>query len=174
MAGGRIVIVDFLGRLRSESVNEDRDPEMLDKMPFRNEGLIRASKIEMDLANSSEEISEQDHYQIVEFIALEVAISEWEEAITWIAKGWDGIDEYDHDVYFRYQIDKLVAHYTQHHVLPAHIMDRLHAADESFKTLTYPSNRCVWRNDEFQNPEKYWYFYRWQPDCPYLRAIVND
>ncbi len=155
-------------------MNADWNPKISGLMHVHKEGFISATKIGMELVTCKEGSSEQDRCQITELIAIEVAISEWEEAITWIARGWDGIDEYDHDVFYRYYLDTLLDSYTQRHALPPHIMIRLNVADENFKAVTHPSNRCVWRNDEFQNPEKYWYFYRWQPDCPYLRAIVND
>ena len=113
---------------------------------------------------------------------IEESISQWEEAITWIARGWDCHAEYTHDLWARHMLNKDLEEYLQQHCLPDHVCARLAAADDRFRAVTQPSRLSVWDctakfcylDDEHIalgpldscHPVKNWYFYRWQPDCP--------
>jgi hypothetical protein len=113
---------------------------------------------------------------------IEEAISAWEEAVEWIVKGWDCIEEYTHDASYREDLEILVTSFERDNALPHELTSRIRAADAKFKKATIESKLCVWHcGPQFAacpngsvdlcfkeySPIFQWYFFRWQPDCPY-------
>jgi hypothetical protein len=41
-------------------------------------------------------------------VQAELAVVQWEESVRWLAVGWDGEDEYRHDLHFRFALDELL------------------------------------------------------------------
>jgi len=99
---------------------------------------------------------------------VEDAISDWEEALRWIAKGWDCHEEYDHDVYSRELLDTTLTEYGKK-PLPPELTQRIAQADQFFREITEESDSCVAdiRNSKglYLDRERYWYYYRWQRDA---------
>ncbi|WP_295622935.1 hypothetical protein [uncultured Lamprocystis sp.] len=111
------------------------------------------------------------------------ALSAWEEAVKWIADGWDCCEEYHYDLTFRETLQKAADTYTARNKLPSEIIERIANADREFRDVTVASALSVWdvgphfRYCEDTHIEliplsnydrgNYWYYYRWQPDCPY-------
>jgi len=92
---------------------------------------------------------------------IEDAVADWEEAVRWIVKGWDCIEEYTHDLFARETLDKDLADYGDRE-LPDELRQRIVRADQTFRELTDESNRCVWGDASKYDPTRYWYYYRWQ------------
>lgn len=114
-------------------------------------------------------------------ISLEIidnAVSRWEEAVQCITHGWDCIEEYCNDLIPRKKLAELVEACGKLHTHPGNVTARLEAADRNFIAVTEHSDLCVWHTGcQFQyhkdhielcyegyDQEKYWYYYRWQPD----------
>ncbi len=113
---------------------------------------------------------------------LEEAIKQWEESIKWIAMGWDCIEEYTHDLSFREGLDETILELPLNNTIPDLLLLRITAADNLFREVTVASRLCVWHCDpqyryysddqieltfKHYDEKTYWYYYRWQPDCPY-------
>jgi hypothetical protein len=113
---------------------------------------------------------------------LEHAILGWEESVKRIRKGWDCFEEYTHDLSYRKDIDDTLTRYSLYDSVPETLLRRIAAADGSFLKATVASRLCVWHCEPgFQyypdgqvelsfasyDQETYWYYYHWQPDCPY-------
>lgn len=113
---------------------------------------------------------------------IESALSEWEEAVRWIADGWDCFEEYEHDVSFRQSLQELIDVYTKTNELPAELKERIENVDKKFREATVESALSIQDLDPKYHyfsdgrieliplpeydPKTYWYYYRWQPDCP--------
>jgi hypothetical protein len=67
---------------------------------------------------------------------IEEAIRAWEEAVEWIERGWDCIEEYTHEVSFREDFDELEFLYERDNALPYELTSRIRAADAKFKKAT--------------------------------------
>jgi len=113
---------------------------------------------------------------------LEQAIQQWESAVERIAKGWDNIEEYTHDLQYREDLEEALSCYSSREIVPEPLLRRIATADDSFREATVASRLCVWHcGPQFRHypnghvelllepydQETYWYYYRWQPDCPY-------
>lgn len=113
---------------------------------------------------------------------LKKAISDWDSIIQWIARGWDSIEEYTNDLTYRETVDEIIAEYEKTSELPESLVKMLADADNRFCEVTVESMLCVWHGgpafryypdgdvelyfNEY-DPKQYWYYFRWQPDCPY-------
>ena len=91
---------------------------------------------------------------------LMLAVAGWEEAVDWIAKGFDCIEEYTNDLYARERLDNDLSNCEER--IPDDLVVRIMTADERFKSVTYASNKCVWGDKDLYDPVTYWYYYRWQ------------
>jgi len=114
---------------------------------------------------------------------IEHAISEWDDAVGWTEKGWDCIEDYQLDVGCRKALDELVERFGGETALPEALRLRLRQADDRFRAATKEARISIFDcGPKFQyldeehirllplnefDPERHWYFYRWQPDCPY-------
>lgn len=114
---------------------------------------------------------------------MEAAIADWEEAVSWIEKGWDCIEEYQFDVGCREALDDLVERFDGEPALADELLLRLQQADERFRAVTKEARISIldcgpkfqYIDEEYirflplneYDPQRHWYFYRWQPDCPY-------
>lgn len=109
-------------------------------------------------------------------------LDEWRETVEWIASGWDCIDEYTFDLAVREELDIGLARYSAQAPLPEEMVRKLDVIDEKFRASTVPSNLCVLHcgpqyraypngavelTFEPYDRDRYWYYYRWQPDSPY-------
>lgn len=63
-------------------------------------------------------------------VEIEKAIAKWEEAVSWIEKGWDCEDEYINDVSIRHTVFKLLEIMSDS--LPVALQARLDAADARY------------------------------------------
>ncbi|WP_369602665.1 hypothetical protein AAIA72_06860 [Hahella sp. SMD15-11] len=114
---------------------------------------------------------------------IQEAIADWEEAVSWIEKGWDCIEEYQSDVGCREVVDDLIERFGGESTLADELLLRLKRADERFRAATKEARISIFDcGPKFQyvdeehiyllplneyDPRRHWYFYRWQPDCPY-------
>ncbi len=113
---------------------------------------------------------------------LEHSIQQWEESVERIAKGWDCIEEYTHNLFAREVLDERLLHFSSKNSPIEPLLRRIAIADDSFRNVTVASRLCVWHCDpQFRyypdgkvellfksyDQKTYWYYYRWQPDCPY-------
>lgn len=108
-------------------------------------------------------------------------ITDWEKQIEWLAQGWDCLDEYQHHVSYRAELEILLDHIKKADALPDALRQRITGADDRFRSLTVETGLCVWHTGPqfrhfdghieltFQeyDPKKYWFFYRWLPGNPY-------
>ena len=95
------------------------------------------------------------------------AVSEWEEAVGWIARGWDCLDEYTHDLYFREMLDDAIAEYPES--LPSEVVERVATADQRFRDVSFEIEKSVWSSGYAVDPQRYnpvqhWYYFRWLYD----------
>jgi hypothetical protein len=104
---------------------------------------------------------------------VERAIARWEEAVLWISKGWDCIEEYANDLCARETIDEMIV-LPNAEKLPSLLLSRIEKADQKFRDSTVESLLCVWHitpqfgvaRDQVNlsfftyNRERYWYYYR--------------
>lgn len=116
------------------------------------------------------------------FPALRDSLLSWEESVRWIAGGWDCIDEYTHDVLYRQELEEdMKEHARRLGRPPAAFLRRLASVDRLFRRVTHDSRLCCLQTGplyayfdghvalryEHYPKRKYWFFCRWQPDCPY-------
>lgn len=95
------------------------------------------------------------------------AIANWEEAVEWIAKGWDCIEEYTHDLFAREMLDDAIAAYSE--LLPADLIARIQAVDQRLRDVTIETKDSVWSSGFAVGPNEYnqlqhWYYFRWPHD----------
>lgn len=89
---------------------------------------------------------------------IEKAIASWEEAVSWIEKGWDGEDEYVSDVATRHTVFKLLEISNEN--LPAALQARLDAADARYRAATvddWPFASCSHFSELDQHQHWYWF-----------------
>jgi hypothetical protein len=92
---------------------------------------------------------------------VEKAVVEWEDAIEWISKGWDCVEEYTNDLCARESLDDTIANCSE--VLTPEIESRIAATDQRLRSLTHESEDSVWGasyNNHYDRI-RYWYYYRW-------------
>lgn len=90
---------------------------------------------------------------------IETAIANWEEALSWIEKGWDGEDEYASDVATRHTVFKLLE--ISNESLPAALQARLDLADACYRAATvddWPFAFC--RHISEPDQHQLWYWFR--------------
>lgn len=119
---------------------------------------------------------------------------DWEQAVRWIARGWDCIDEYTHELWTRLLLEEAFdLCRSQGVALPASYLRRLAAVDRAFTHVTRDSERCclmmghvriehgadLYRRQESEYPRrKFWFLYRWQPGAAWCApasevAVMN-
>jgi hypothetical protein len=114
---------------------------------------------------------------------LKTAVKEWKETVEWIARGWDCIEEYEHDLTFREGLQEVLDEFVLENAPPKEIIDEIKTIDDQFISVTEASNLSVWDcGPKFRYYDEdhieilpineydrytYWYYYRWQPNCPY-------
>lgn len=104
---------------------------------------------------------------------LEGAIASWEEAVSWIEKGWDGEDEYARDVSARDTVFKLLE--VSNESLPAALQVRLDAADVRFRVATvddWPFASCSHIGELDQ--QQHWYWFRRPVEASMKKAWESD
>lgn len=117
-------------------------------------------------------------------VELDEALLRWEDALDWIEDGWDCLEEYQIDVGWRKVVDNRIEQLGGPSALADDLRQRLNQADKRFRAATKPARLSIFDcGPKFQvvdeehitwlplnefDPERYWYFYRWQPDCPCL------
>jgi hypothetical protein len=93
------------------------------------------------------------------------------------------IEEYTNDLSYRESLQDLLDEFSSENTLPKEIEEEVAKIDSEFISVTEKSDLCVWdcgpkfsyfneNNIELlpiseYDKGKYWYYYRWQPDCPY-------
>lgn len=113
---------------------------------------------------------------------LRQAISGWQQATEVITAGWDCIEEYTHALSFRETIQDMLDTFSGENSIPDELLDQLAGIDRAFMDVTQKSDLCVWdAGPKFRyydekniqiipinqyDRERYWYYYRWQRDCP--------
>lgn len=122
------------------------------------------------------------HNESVTLEELIENIVNWEKEPAWVARGWHSIEEYTYGLYNREILADNLAIYSLNNTVSQNLLDRIKAADESFRSVTEESKLCVWHcGPMFQHfpdgtvklifddydPIKFWYYYRWQSNCPY-------
>lgn len=104
---------------------------------------------------------------------IEKAIANWEEAVSWIEKGWDGEDEYVSDVATRQTVFKLLV--LSNESLPAALQARLDAADARFRVATvddWPFASCSYFSELDQH--QHWYCFRRPVEASMKKAWESD
>lgn len=116
------------------------------------------------------------------FPALRDSLLSWEESVRWIAGGWDCIEEYTHDVWFRLALEgDIEEHARRHGRPPAAFLRRLASIDRLFRRVTHDSRLCCLQTGplyaycggqvalryKHYPKRKFWFLYRWQPDTDY-------
>lgn len=104
---------------------------------------------------------------------IEKAIASWEEAVSWIEKGWDGEDEYVSDVSARHTVFKLLE--ISADSLPSALQTRLDAADARFRVATvddWPFASCSHIGELDQ--QKHWYWFRRPAEASLKKAWESD
>ncbi|MCD6379563.1 hypothetical protein J7M07_03860 [bacterium] len=120
---------------------------------------------------------------MIDLEELKEVISSWKEAVEWIAHGWDCIEEYTHGLSYREDLQDLLDQIQPGEMIPTDIKEEIAKMDSKFISDTENSDLCVWdceakfcyldeNNIELlpineYDKDKYWYYYRWQPDCLY-------
>lgn len=109
------------------------------------------------------------------------AVADWKESVSWIVGGFDCIDEYQNDLGSRQNLQERLDEVAALGEVPRAILDEIEQIDQEFKSATEPSALSVWdcrpafryfsaNHVEIVPPgqwdrDKFWYYYRWQPDC---------
>jgi hypothetical protein len=75
---------------------------------------------------------------------LKEAMAHWNEAVKWIAKGWDCIEEYTHDLSSREDLQDLLDKFLSGDTLPQDIAEEIAQIDNEFISVTEKSDLCVW------------------------------
>lgn len=104
---------------------------------------------------------------------IEKAIASWEEAVSWIEKGWDGEDEYVSDVATRHTVFKLME--VSNENLPTALQARLDAADARYRAATvddWPFASCSHISELDQ--QQHWYWFRRPEEASMRKAWEND
>lgn len=124
-----------------------------------------------------------------EIPAMRGSLLDWEEAVRWIARGWDCIEEYTHDVFARLCLQEALDDCKSRGiVLPESYLARLTHVDGAFKHVTYDSALCCLMQDEWYRDQsiyffrrqqaefpkpKYWFLYRWQRGTAWRAPAPN-
>jgi hypothetical protein len=116
------------------------------------------------------------------FPELREGLLAWEEAVRWIAQGWDCIEEYTNDVWARLNLEfAMKEHAGRHGPQPLAFLRRLASIDRLFRRVTHDSRLCCLQTGplyaycnghmalryKHYPKRKFWFFYRWQPDTDY-------
>lgn len=104
---------------------------------------------------------------------IEKAIANWEEAVSWIEKGWDCEDEYICDVTARHAVFLLLENNSGN--LPAELQLRLDAADARYRAATvddWPFTSCKHISDLDQ--QQHWYWFRRPEEASMRKAWESD
>lgn len=104
---------------------------------------------------------------------IEKAILNWEEAVSWIEKGWDGEDEYARDVSARHIVFKLLE--ISNERLPVALQARLDAADVRYRAATiddWPFASCSHISELDQH--QHWYWFRRPAEASLKKAWESD
>lgn len=104
---------------------------------------------------------------------LEKRIAAWEEAVTWIAKGWDEIDEYSNDVAARHALAEQLDR-EDPDSLPPGLKQRIDDADARFRAVTVEFPFCVTTVRADICRERHWYFFRVPLDSGMMEAYADD
>jgi hypothetical protein len=114
-------------------------------------------------------------------IVLRDVFLAWEEAMRWIARGWDCLEEYEHDVFVRVELqDALVVYTSRRLFVPISLRRRLRSIDRTFRHCTFVAPRPVWDRRRWPNadvkrllgrncsgsPMDWWFVYRWPIGMP--------
>lgn len=104
---------------------------------------------------------------------IETAIANWEEAVSWIEKGWDGEDEYASDVSARHTVFNLLE--VSNESLPAVLQARLDAADARYRVATVDD----WPFASFSHigeldQQQHWYWFRRPVEASMKKAWESD
>jgi hypothetical protein len=114
-------------------------------------------------------------------IVLRDLVLAWEEAMRWIAGGWDCLEEYEHDVFARVELqDALDVYASRRLFVPNSLRRRLRSIDRAFRHCTFTARRPVWDRRRWPNadvqrllgrkcsglPMDWWFVYRWPIDMP--------
>lgn len=111
---------------------------------------------------------------------LKAALASWDDAVGWIERGWDCIDEYLLDVSVRVSLQRAMgALAAGRGRLQPEWVAQMHAADRRFLAATVGSALCVWHSGQpyqhvggytcfphlqWYDADIFWYLYRWPPD----------
>lgn len=104
---------------------------------------------------------------------IEKAIASWEEAVSWIEKGWDGEDEYASDVSARHTVFNLLE--VSNESLPAALKARLDAAGVRYRVATvddWPFAFCSHIGELDQ--QQHWYWFRRPAEASLKKAWASD
>lgn len=104
---------------------------------------------------------------------VEIAIANWDEAVSWIEKGWDSEDEYVNDVTARHTVFKLLKIRTES--LPAALQARFDAADARYRAATvddWPFASCCHISELDQ--QQHWYWFRRPAEASLKKAWESD
>lgn len=100
---------------------------------------------------------------------IEKAIARWEEAVSWIEKGWDCEDEYINDVAARHAIFQLLE--IDDASLSAELQVRLEAADARYCAATVDDRPfSININASELDQERHWYWFRMPEEVSMQKA----
>lgn len=101
----------------------------------------------------------------------------WEESMRWVARGWDCLEEYTHDLWSRLELEEGIDDCRARGIaLPESYRRRLALIDRGFRRVTYDSMLCCLMDGEYcRDPgpgfylrqelkwpkRKFWFLYRW-------------
>jgi hypothetical protein len=105
--------------------------------------------------------------QIFEF-PLAGLVLQWEESVRWNTRSWDCIEEYEHSVWFRIELQRTLDWYVVKVGMPSStLLRRLYSIDRAFRRITFVANSSVtglnlFRKGYFYGPRsKWWFLFRW-------------
>ena len=95
------------------------------------------------------------------------SLLDWEEAVRWIARGWDCIDEYTHNVWARLLLAEDLDECHTHGIeLPPSYLRRLESIDCAYKRMTYDSGSCCLMEGEYGRDQSARFFRLQEAEFP--------
>lgn len=92
---------------------------------------------------------------------LEAEVTGWERSVRFFEAGFDCMEEYTHDLFFRECLHSALNGFARlGRAVPDALQERIAAADKRFVELTREVEHDVWGGSCDCDNEVYWYYYR--------------
>ncbi len=165
-----LILVDVAGYARPVGVIPSRLRFAGEAEPLAGEPASRPAPDKSDWPHAAAPLCEPSE---VTLACLEACVSNWEQAVSSIARGWECYEAYALDVFEREELQGVLNGFALHGLTtPESLQMRIDGTDRHFLAITEPGH-CVRSDRQIYDPEMFWFCYRW-PRQGYREGEFND